>query len=127
MIPKEYIIPLDIKEGVLTNEIIALVSGDNGINVLRFKLFRNKDVPYKLTDTKVNLLVKTPDGTRIKQDCIIVDSNEGELTLTLDLGLITQVGEHEAELQIYDSELLMIRLTTPNFKYHVRQSLGEVV
>lgn len=126
MLPKIYDIPIDIKDGKMNNEIIEIIAGDNGANVFNFKLFREKDVPYKLTGTTVNMLVKTPDGTRIKQDCIMVNAQNGELTLMLDTDLITQTGNHIAELQIYDSELLMIRLTTPIFNYNIRQSLGVI-
>lgn len=126
MLPKIYDIPIDIKDGKMKNEIIEIIAGDNGANVSNFQLFKDKDVPYNLSGTTVNLLVKAPDGTRIKQDCIMVNAQNGELTLTLDTDLITQIGNHTAELQIYDRELSMIRLTTPTFNYNVRQSLGVI-
>lgn len=127
MTGKVYDIPLDIKNGRLTLEIIQIVSGDKDTNVFKFELLANRHVPYKLPGTQVELLVRLPSGKLERQDCIIDNKEDGKLSLTLELKLLTEIGEHIAELQIRDVESQTIRLTTPIFSYFVRQSLSEVI
>lgn len=120
---KIYEIPLDISDGVLTSQIRELVTEDMGTNTFRFKVVRDKHIPYDFTDTTVRMMVKTPSGARIQQECTIENAVSGTVSLTLKQSLLLEHGSYIAELQIYDAITQSIRLTTPTFDYHVRQSL----
>ena len=127
---KVYEIPLDISNGVLTSQIRTLVTEDMGTNTFRFKVVKDKHVPYDFTGTIVRMMVKTPSGARIQQECTIENAVGGTVSLTLKQSLLLEHGSHIAELQIYDAITQSIRLTTPTFDYHVRQSLqnsGSIV
>lgn len=120
---KLFEIPIDIKHGVLVEQISKIVTDDIGTTLFRFKILRDKMYPYNLTDTIVRLMVKTPSGARISQDCTIENAISGTVSLVLKSSLILEEGNHLAELQIYDSATQTIRLTTPLFQYHMRKSL----
>lgn len=120
---KVYEIPLDIANGVLTAQIRVLVTEDMGTNTFRFKVVKDNHVPYDFTGTIVRMMVKTPSGARIQQECTIENAVGGVLRITLKQSLLLEHGSYVAELQIFDAITQNIRLTTPTFTYHVRQSL----
>ena len=122
---KLFEIPIDIKQGVLVEQISKVVTDDIGTTLFRFKVLRDKIIPYDLTDTVVYLMVKTPSGARIQQECTIENAVSGTVSLVLKSNLILEEGSHAAELQIYDSATQTIRLTTPLFQYHMRKSLDN--
>lgn len=120
---KVYEIPLDVADGALKVQVIVLVTEDLGTNTFRFNLVKNKRIPFDLTGTIVRMMVKTPSGARIQQECVVENALGGALRLTLKQSLLTERGSHIAELQVFDAITQSIRLTTPTFDYHVRQSL----
>ena len=118
---KIYEIPLDISNGVLTTQIRTLVTEDMGTNTFRFKVVRDNHVPYDFTGTNVRMMVKTPSGARIQQECTIENAVGGTVSLTLKQSLLLEHGSYIAELQIFDAITQSIRLTTPTFTYYVRR------
>lgn len=120
---KIYEIPLDISSGVLTKQIRELVTEDMGTNTFRFKVVRDNHVPYNFTGTIVRMMVKTPSGARVQQECTIENALGGTVSLILKQSLLLEQGSYVAELQIFDEITQSIRLTTPTFAYHVRESL----
>lgn len=120
---KVYEIPLDISNGVLTSQIRTLVTEDMGTNTFKFKVVSDNHKPYDFTGTIVRMIAKTPSGARIQQECIIENAVGGVLRITLKQSLLLEHGSYIAELQIFDAITQSIRLTTPTFPYHVRQSL----
>lgn len=120
---KVYEMVMDIKRGNQSNQLIQIVTEDYGTNTLKIKLITGENVAYNLTGKDVRMVVKTPSNARIQQDCIIENPLSGTVSITLQQSLILEKGSYIAELQIYDAGSSIVRLTTPNFRYHVRQSL----
>lgn len=120
---KVWDIPIDVKNGVQSGQLIQIVTEDYGTNTFRIKILRNNNVPYDLTGKEVRLMVKTPSGARQQQNCTIENAVGGTVIITLKQSLILEEGAHVAELQIFNEGSSIIRLTTPNFRYYVRQSL----
>lgn len=116
---KIYKIPIDIKCGMKSHEFIKLTTNDNGSCTLEFTVLDNNEV-YSLENSIVRLIAKTPSSASIQQDCTITNNIA---SITLKQGYFTEVGDHFAELQIYNATDQTLRLTLPRFTYCVRNSL----
>ena len=123
--PKVYDILMDVKKGLLNNEIIRVVTGDYGMNRFNLKLLEDRLAPYNLQNAIVRIMVVTPSGSKQQQDLIVENAIGGSANITLKQSLFGESGGYLAEFQIFDETTQVLRLTTPRFEYYAVESLQD--
>jgi hypothetical protein len=118
---KTFDILLDIEKELydLTNLLFSVSMNDNDTIQLNFKILQDEKA-MNLTDSAVELAVKTPSGKTVFQVAEVTDAENGLATIRLSEQAFFEFGTHKAEVYIRQNERLAV--TSP-FWYSSREAI----
>ncbi|MGG2024225.1 BppU family phage baseplate upper protein [Gottfriedia sp. S16(2024)] len=94
----------------------------NDLNAIQLNMTILKDgIPLNIAGTtSARIAIKKPGGLSVIQDCEIVDSYKGKISVILSTQAYAEIGKHDAEIYLYEGNVVSV---TSTFSYTSKKAI----
>jgi hypothetical protein len=120
---KTFNVNVDIELSASSNPVFSISQGDLNTIQLLFALTQDGQ-PLDLTNRTLRMAIRKPSGMIVYQDCTIdpATPTDGNASVMLSTEGYTEVGQHTAELYVYEDGQTKVAVTA-TFTYNSRMAL----